>query len=63
MKIRVWCDSGANIHSRYEATIDLEHETGISPEDWAEMSEEAKEEEMKEIAWRNLEWGFEEVEE
>jgi hypothetical protein len=41
MKIRVWCNSGANIHSKREETIDLET-WWISDEEWEEMPEEEK---------------------
>ncbi|MDU9355298.1 hypothetical protein PGS10_11660 [Klebsiella sp. 141153] len=59
-KFKVFLDSGANIHSKYEREVDLD-ELGIE-EDWDEMSEEEKNEVMQEIAWENMEWGFYEIE-
>jgi hypothetical protein len=62
MKIKVWCDSGANIHSRREAVLDLEEDLGFEPEDWSELSDEAKFREVRdwlfqhglEIDWQEL---------
>ncbi len=59
-KIKVWLDSGANIHSCYKQVIDLE-EIGISDEQWGSMTDEQKESEMREIAFENSDWGFCEV--
>lgn len=57
IKIKWWCDSGANIHSclRDEITTD---DLGISDEEWNEMSEESKIDLMREIALDRLDWGF-----
>ena len=62
-KYRVYLDSGANIHSCYEQTIDTEEDLGISDEDWDSMSEKSKDEIMKDIAWERMEWGYRPVEE
>ncbi|EGT4300204.1 hypothetical protein NLT11_003283 [Cronobacter sakazakii] len=60
-KFKVWLDSGANIHSRYEQVVDLEDDLGISDEEWEKMDDEGKNEVMKEIAWERMDWGFEEI--
>ena len=59
MKIKYWCDSGANIHSCLKGQVDLYEEEGISDEEWEEMPYEAKEEIMKDYAFAKLDWGWE----
>lgn len=59
-KFRVYLDSGANIQSKYETEIDLD-DIGIESDEWDGMSEEEKDEVMKEIAWERMEWGYEEI--
>lgn len=59
-KFKVYLDSGANIHSRYEATVDLE-DLGLESEEWDDMSDEEQQEIMREFAWERMEWGFEEI--
>lgn len=60
MKIKVWLDSGANHFSKREEVYDLE-DLGLSEEEWKNMSEESKEEMMKDIAFNTLDWGFKEI--
>lgn len=60
MKLRIWLDSGANIHSKYEQVLDLE-DLGISIEEWNSLSIEQKELEVKDIAFDKSDWGFEEI--
>ncbi|CCK00819.1 DUF7167 family protein [Cronobacter sakazakii] len=60
-KFKVWLDSGANFHSKYEQVVDLEDDLGISDEEWEQMDDEGKNEVMKEIAWDRMDWGFEEI--
>ncbi|NHW96216.1 hypothetical protein G9X48_11940 [Cronobacter sp. HA18006] len=60
-KFKVWLDSGANIHSKYEQVVDLEDDLGISDEEWEKTDDEGKNEVMKEIAWERMDWGFEEI--
>lgn len=60
-KFRVWLDSGANHASKYEEVIDIE-DIGYSDTAWDALSEERKEDEMREIAWSRMDWGFEEIE-
>ncbi|EOI3502488.1 hypothetical protein ACMSZU_001079 [Cronobacter dublinensis] len=60
-KFKVWLDSGANIHSKYEQVVDLEDDLGISDEEWEQMLDGRKEEVMRDVAWDRMEWGFEEI--
>jgi hypothetical protein len=62
-KIRLYCDSGANIHSSRQEVIDLKKDWNIGPEEWAEMSDSEKEEIVKDWAYERLEIGWEPVEE
>lgn len=59
-KFRVYLDSGANIHSKYEQEVDLD-DLGITDEEWDEMDDDERTEVMKDIAWERVEWGFEEI--
>lgn len=59
-KFRVWLDSGANHSSKYEEVVDLD-EIGYTSSAWDALSDERKEEEMKDIAWQQSDWGFEEI--
>ena len=60
MKIRVYCDSGANIHSRMEQIVGLD-ELGITEEEWMDMSDAEKEKIIKPIAFERLDWGWEDI--
>jgi len=60
MKLRIWCDSGANAHSKLEEILSLE-ELGFTQEEWNAMSAEAREVVCKEIAFAKLDWGFQEI--
>lgn len=62
-KYKVWLDSGANAFSSYTQEIDVEEDLGMTIEKWDSLSEQEKEETMKEIAWERMEWGFSEIEE
>lgn len=61
MKLRIWCDSGADIHSKREEIIDLE-DIGLTEDEWKEMTPLEKEAAAKEVAFERLDWGFEELE-
>ncbi|AUR87465.1 hypothetical protein NVP1101O_054 [Vibrio phage 1.101.O._10N.261.45.C6] len=61
MKVRFFCDSGANIHSCREEVIDLEEDLGISDEEWNSMGEEDQQKEVMEWAWDRLDVGWEEI--
>jgi len=59
-KFKVWCDSGANIHSKIEYEVDLD-DLGFTEEEWNESSEDTKNDAMREIAFERLDWGYEEA--
>ncbi|ELH4305366.1 hypothetical protein Q9865_004035 [Salmonella enterica] len=61
-KFKVWLDSGANQCSSYEQEIDIEEDLNITSDEWDALSEEEKDEVMKEVAWDRMEWGFAEIE-
>lgn len=61
MKLEIWLDSGANIHSKYKQIIDLEDVTGITDEEWNEMTEKEQEETIQPIAFERADWGWKEV--
>jgi hypothetical protein len=63
VKIKVWCDSGANIQSCREDVLDVEKDLGMSPEEWMELSEKEKYNIASEWANERLDIGYEEVEE
>lgn len=60
MKFKVWLDSGANIHSKYSTTVDLE-DIGIDKQTFDEMTEEEKEDMFKDIAFERADWGWAEI--
>ena len=59
-KFKVWCDSGANSQSCRWDYITLS-ELNIEPEEWDAMTDEEKDEEMRDVAFQRLDWGYEEV--
>ena len=61
MKLEIWCDSGANIHSCRTVIVDSLKEFGLDDDDWNDLPEEEKEECVKEIALERFEWGFREL--
>lgn len=61
MKIKLWCDSGANIKSSREEIIDTEEEWGVSDAEWSELSDTQRHELVMEWAWERLEVGWSEV--
>lgn len=62
MKFKVWLDSGANIHSCREAVVSLDS-LGISRESWIAMSDEEREDVMRDVAFEQSDWGYSEIEE
>lgn len=62
MKIEVWCNNGANIHSERSEEIDTEKDWGISDEEWNEMSENERYKCVEEWAYQRLEIGYRSVE-
>jgi len=59
-KFKVWCDSGANIHSKIEYKVDLD-DIGFTEEEWNEASEEKKDKVMRDISFQQLDWGYKEA--
>lgn len=59
-KFKVWLDSGANIHSSREQIVSLD-DIGCTDEEWDELSEDQREELMREVAFDQADWGFEEL--
>jgi len=59
-KFKVWCDSGANIHScqHYFVTLD---DIGIEDDEWDDMDDAEKDEAMRDIAFERLDWGYTEI--
>lgn len=57
-KIKYWCDSGASIHSCLEGETSLE-ELGLTEEEWDAMSDDERDDMMREIACDQLCWGYE----
>lgn len=59
-RFKVFLDSGANIHSKYETTTSLE-ELGIEEDVWDGMTEEQRDEAMRDVAFQQADWGYFEV--
>ena len=57
-KIIYWCDSGANIHSCRKDETTLE-ELGFTEDEWFAMTEDKRDDVMREIALDRLDWGYE----
>lgn len=62
MRLRIWCDSGANAQSKWEEEINTS-ELGFTDEQWSALSDEDKEAEVREVAFERLDWGYEELKE
>ena len=56
-KIKYWCDSGANIHSCRRGETTLE-ELGMTEEEWDAMTDERRDDVMREVACDRLDWGY-----
>ena len=59
-KVKVWLDSGASTHSEYSVKISLD-DIGISDEEWDEMSDDERDEVMRDIAFDRASWGYREI--
>ncbi len=62
VRLRIWCDSGANAQSKWEEEINTS-ELGFTDEQWSALSDEDKEAEVREVAFERLDWGYEELKE
>lgn len=60
-KLKVWLNSGANIHSCRKETFTFA-ELGLTEAEWDEMSESEQEELARELAFAHSDWGFVKVE-
>lgn len=59
-KFEVWMDSGANIHSKRKTIVSLDY-LRISDDEWEEMTEEQRDDVMREIAFERSDWGYKEI--
>ncbi|HCC5988998.1 TPA: hypothetical protein M5893_000868 [Enterobacter cloacae] len=59
-KFEIWLDSGANIHSCKKTIMTLD-DIGLSEEEWDEMDQDEKDENMRDVAFETLDWGWKEV--
>ena len=60
MTITLWCDNNANSQSKKTWTVDLA-DFGVTDEEWAEMTEDEKEELLKDEVWQTFDWGWEDA--
>jgi len=63
MRLKLWCDSGANIHSCREDEFDLKEFLGCDTdeealEEWNTLTEEQQYKEVEMWAWEKLDIGF-----
>lgn len=58
MKIKFWCNSGANVYSKREEVLDVEKDLGYTEEEWNAMSDIQKYNEAERWAWERLEIGY-----
>ena len=61
MKIKLFCDSGANIHSCREVTFDTVEDLGMEEGEWEAMTDDEKYEEAEIWANDRLSIGYEEL--
>ena len=59
MRVKFYCDSGANIHSCREEEIDLVEDWGMTKEECETLTEDEKLELAKEWAYERLDIGME----
>lgn len=59
-KFEIWLDSGANIHSCKKTVVTL-GDLGLSENEWDEMDQDEKEENMRDVAFETLDWGWKEI--
>ena len=59
MKVKFYCDSGANIHSCREEVVDLVEDWGMTPEECAELTEDDRLELAQDWANDRLDIGME----
>ena len=59
-KFEIWLDSGANIHSCEKTVVTLD-DLGLSENEWNEMDQDEKDENMRDVAFETLDWGWKEI--
>jgi hypothetical protein len=63
VKIRLYCDSGANVKSKREEVVDTVKDWDMEEGEWEAMSDEDRQKEVDQWAWDRLEIGWTPVEE
>lgn len=58
MKITFHCDNNANIHSEKTAEFDLEGDLGLTEEQWLAMSDDEKNDMVREWALEDFEYWY-----
>jgi hypothetical protein len=61
MKVKFYCDSGANIHSCREETLDTVEDLGLDEGEWETLSDNEKEEHVKDWMSGHLDYGWKEI--
>lgn len=61
MKVKFYCDNGANIHSERTEIFDVETQLGYTLEEWCEFDEDTKYEIVHEWAVQHFSYGYEEL--
>lgn len=56
-KIQYWCGSGANIHSYVKGEVSLA-ELDMTEEEWNAMTDDERDDLMRDIACEKLDWGY-----
>jgi hypothetical protein len=61
MKVKFFCDSGANIHSCRKETIDTVNDLGLEDGEWESLPDEEKQAFVEDWANEKLEIGWDDV--
>ena len=61
MKIKFFCNSGANIHSCRRETLDTVDDLGLQEGEWETLSDDEKDKMAEEWAWNKLEIGYDDA--
>jgi hypothetical protein len=60
MKLKIWCDSGANHQSCREEIYEFE-DLGMTEDEWDDMTEDEQNNYAQDIAFDRLDWGFSKI--
>lgn len=63
MKVKFWCNSGANAYSKREEILDVKKDLGYNEDEWGKMTDDEKYKEAERWAWERLEIGFDVISE